>query len=139
MGFQNHDQADEAMSEINMTPLVDVMLVLLIIFMVTLPVMRQAVQVELPRANSQPLPVKTPVLRLEVSAQGGYHLEGVPVPQGELARRLAEVAAREPQPRLLIEGDRMARYEGVAQALSAAQRAGLKQVGFVTEKSKETP
>ncbi|MEY2622136.1 MAG: hypothetical protein RIT26_1956 [Pseudomonadota bacterium] len=139
MGFQTHEQADEAMSEINMTPLVDVMLVLLIIFMVTLPVMRQVVQVELPRANAQPLPVKTPLVRLEVTAQGGYHLDGAPLPPGDLARRLAEVAAREPQPRLLIEGDRMARYEGVAQALSAAQRVGLKQVGFVTEKSKETP
>ena len=139
MAFQTQEQSEDLMSEINMTPLVDVMLVLLIIFMVTVPLMRQAVQVELPRANSQPLDRQQPVARLSVTAQGGYDLEGTPMSLNDLNIRLAQLAAREPQPRLLIEGDRLARYESVAQALSAAHRAGLKQVGFVTEKTKETP
>ena len=77
MAFQTQEQTEDLMSEINMTPLVDVMLVLLIIFMVTVPLMRQAVQVELPRANSQPLDRQQHVARLSVSAQGGYDLEGL--------------------------------------------------------------
>ncbi len=139
MAFQTQDQSEELMSEINMTPLVDVMLVLLIIFMVTVPLMRQSVLVELPRANSQAIDPKPLTLRLSVSAQGGYDLDGLRLSASELEAQLVRIAARDPQTRLLIEGDRMARYESVAQALAAAHRSGLKQVGFVTEKIKETP
>ncbi|MDI9331386.1 MAG: biopolymer transporter ExbD [Alphaproteobacteria bacterium] len=139
MAFQTQDQAEEVMSEINMTPLVDVMLVLLIIFMVTAPLMRQAVNIDLPKANSQPLGPKPGMVRLNVSAQGAYDLDGLNVSATELESRLHEMAVREPQPQLLIQGDRMARYEGIAQVLAATHRAGLKKVGFVMEKIKETP
>jgi biopolymer transport protein ExbD len=139
MGFQTQEQAEEVMSEINMTPLVDVMLVLLIIFMVTMPVMRQAVQVELPRANSQPLQSTSKAVRLSVLAEGGYDLDGKRLAGAELAAHLTQVLARDPHSQLLIEGDRMARYDLVAQALSTAHRVGFRQVGFVTEQTRENP
>ena len=138
MAFKAADQQDEAMSEINMTPLVDVMLVLLIIFMVTVPVMRQAVHVELPRTQGQPADLKPVSVRLSIMADGVYDLDGTRLSGTDLSARLTSLAARDPQPQLMIEGDRQARYEWVARALSLAQGAGLKKVGFVTEKSKET-
>ena len=84
MAFQTQDQSEELMSEINMTTLVDVMLVLLIIFMVTVPLMRQSVLVELPRANTQAIDPKPLTLRLSVSAQGGYDLDGLRLSASEL-------------------------------------------------------
>ena len=130
---------EEAMSEINVTPLVDVMLVLLIIFMITVPVMKQAVQVQLPQASSQPLDPKPLAVRLTIDAQGHYVLDQARVSLEDLRQRLAQLAAREPQPALHIWADRQARYDAVAQGLSAAQRAGLQKVGFVTEQPKEAP
>jgi biopolymer transport protein ExbD len=138
VGWRASDSSEDEMSDINMTPLVDVMLVLLIIFMVTVPVMKQAVQVELPRANSQPQSHQPEAVRLIVSAEGAYDLGGVRVQASGLASQLNRLAARDPQPPLLIWGDRMARYEWVAQALAQAQQAGLKKVGFVTDQVKET-
>jgi biopolymer transport protein ExbD len=137
MGFKTQDSSDEAMAEINVTPLVDVMLVLLIIFMVTVPVMKQAVGLDLPKANSQAPASDLPSLRLNIEADGAYALDGHPLPYDGLQRRFLQSAQANPQPQLLIQADRMARYDAVAQALAAAQRAGLKKVGFVTEKTKE--
>ena len=127
------DDTDEVMSEINMTPLVDVMLVLLIIFMITIPVMQHAVPVDLPRASSTPQNVQPQTIHLAVDAAGAYHWNEEAVPDDALAARLAAAAQRQPQPELHIRADRAVRYERVAQALAAAQRAGLRRVGFVTE------
>jgi biopolymer transport protein ExbD len=134
MAFRPYDD-DEVMSEINVTPLVDVMLVLLIIFMITVPVMKQAVQIQLPQAASQPLDPKPQAVRLMVDAQGHYFLDNARVSADELRLRLSQMAARDPQPALHI----WARYDAVAQGLSAAQRAGLQKVGFVTDQPKESP
>lgn len=139
MAFQRHDEADEAMSEINVTPLVDVMLVLLIIFMITVPIMKQAVQVELPRASSQPLDPKPLALRLVIDAQGQYRLDQVPLSIDDLASRLTQRIASDPQLALHIWADRQVSYDAVAQALSAAQRAGVQKIGFVTDLAKGTP
>ena len=134
MAFQWNEDDDDAMSEINMTPLVDVMLVLLIIFIITVPVMKHAVPVELPRASSQaPDPAATSI-RLTVDAQGVFYLNDVQVSDDELDRLLREQAARQPQPQVHLKGDRTVRYERVAQAMAAVQRAGLHQIGFVTER-----
>ena len=134
MAFQWNEDDDDAMSEINMTPLVDVMLVLLIIFIITVPVMKHAVPVELPRASSQaPDPAATSI-RLTVDAQGVFYLNDVQVSDDELDRLLREQAARQPQPQVHLKGDRAVRYERVAQAMAAVQRAGLHQIGFVTER-----
>ena len=134
MAFQWNEDDDDAMSEINMTPLVDVMLVLLIIFIITVPVMKHAVPVELPRASSQaPDPAATSI-RLTVDAQGVFYLNDVQVSDDELDRLLREQAARQPQPQVHLKGDRTVRYERVARAMAAVQRGGLHQIGFVTER-----
>ncbi len=133
MAFGTQDEADEVMNEINMTPLVDVMLVLLIIFIITVPVMKHAVSVDLPSAVNQPEQVKPETLRLSVLADGSYHLNGDAVNDSELERRLQAEGAKDPQPDLHISGDKTVRYERVAQAMSAAQRAGVRKIGFVTD------
>ena len=133
MAFGTQDDADEVMNEINMTPLVDVMLVLLIIFMVTIPVMKHAIDVDLPRASSSPQSTKAEVVALTVNAQGQYFLNESALDDSALAVRFKALAAKEPQPELHIRGDSNVRYERVAQALAAAQQAGLRKIAFITE------
>jgi biopolymer transport protein ExbD len=133
MAFGTQDDTDDVMNEINMTPLVDVMLVLLIIFIITVPVMKHSINVDLPRATSTPQDAKPDTIRLSVDAQGGYFWNETPVTEEDLLSRLQAEARREPQPELHLRGDRDARYERVAQALAAAQRSGLRKIGFVTE------
>ncbi|MGL6205066.1 MAG: ExbD/TolR family protein [Giesbergeria sp.] len=133
MAFGTQDDADDVMNEINMTPLVDVMLVLLIIFIITVPVMKHSVQVDLPRAANQPEEVKPETIRLSVTADGSYFWNGQAVSETDLSSMMQTEAAKEPQPDLHIRGDREVRYERVAQAMASAQRAGLRKIGFVTD------
>jgi biopolymer transport protein ExbD len=133
MAFGTQDDADDVMNEINMTPLVDVMLVLLIIFIITVPVMKHSVQVDLPRAANQPEEVKPETIRLSVTADGSYFWNGQAVSETDLPSMMQTEAAKEPQPDLHIRGDREVRYERVAQAMASAQRAGLRKIGFVTD------
>ena len=133
MAFGTQDHTDEVMHEINMTPLVDVMLVLLIIFIITVPVMKHAVNIDLPRASNAASVSKPDTLRLGIDAQGRYFLNDMPVPDEALSPRLQAVAAQNPQPDLHIRGDKAVRYERVAQAMAAAQQAGLRKIGFITE------
>ena len=132
MQDSSHDDG-EVMNEINMTPLVDVMLVLLIIFIITVPVMKHAVNVELPTATSQPQDTKPETLQLSVDAQGAYFLNQSRVADGTLPQLLQAEAAKSPQPELHIRGDKAVRYEFVAQAMASAQQAGLRKIGFITE------
>lgn len=133
MAFGTQDDTDEVMNEINMTPLVDVMLVLLIIFIITVPVMKHAVNVDLPQASSQREEVKPETLRLSVDAAGTYYLNGSQVSDADLPGRLQAEGARTPQPDLHINGDKAVRYERVAQAMAMAHQAGLRKIGFVSE------
>ena len=133
MAFSTQDQDDDMLSEINMIPLIDVMLVLLIVFMITVPVMKHAVDVALPQASSQVSQDKPDTIKLSVSAEGQFHWNEKAVSDDELQALLTEAATAEPQPELHIRGDKAVRYERVAQAMAAAQRAGIKQLGFVTE------
>lgn len=133
MAFGTQDEPDEVMNEINMTPFVDVMLVLLIIFIITVPVMKHAVNVELPRATNEVQQVKPETISLSVDAQGNYHWNETPVQDGELVTRLQSEALKSPQPDLHIRGDKDVRYERVAQVMAAAQQAGIKKIGFITE------
>ena len=133
MAFGTQDDADEVMNEINMTPLVDVMLVLLIIFIITVPVMKHSVNVDLPRATNQPEDLKPETVRLSVNAAGQYFWNGTQVSDEELALRLQAESAKQPQPDLHIRGDKDVRYERVAEAMAAAQRAGVRKIGFVTD------
>jgi biopolymer transport protein ExbD len=133
MAFGTQDETDEVMNEINMTPLVDVMLVLLIIFIITVPVMKHSVEIDLPRASSQPQDAKPETVRLSIDAQGAYYWNETRIEDRDLPRMLKEAAAKNPQPELHIRGDKAVRYERVAQAMSAAQQAGVRKIGFVTE------
>ena len=133
MAFGTQDDTDDVMNEINMTPLVDVMLVLLIIFIITVPVMKHSVNVDLPRASSEQQLIKPETVRLSVDAQGGYYINDNKITDEELAPRLRAAAAQTPQPDLHIRGDKAVRYERVAQAMAAAQQAGLHKIGFITE------
>ena len=133
MAFGTQDEADEVMNEINMTPLVDVMLVLLIIFIITIPVMKHAVNVDLPRATNQPQETRPETVRLSVDAKGVYYWNEARIEDAALPDLLKAQAAKNPQPDLHIRGDKDVRYERVAQAMAAAQVAGLKKIGFITE------
>ncbi|OOG47456.1 biopolymer transporter ExbD [Polaromonas sp. A23] len=133
MAFGTQDDTDEVMNEINMTPLVDVMLVLLIIFIITVPVMKHSVNIDLPRATNEAQNVKPETVRLTVDADGAYYLNEAKVEDPDLAPRFKAAAAQEPQPELHIRGDKSVRYERVAQAMAAAQQAGLRKIGFITE------
>jgi biopolymer transport protein ExbD len=121
------------MNEINMTPLVDVMLVLLIIFIITVPVMKHAVNIDLPRASSEPEQTKPQNILFTVAADGSYYWNEQKINDDELKTRLAAEAAKDPQPELHIRGDKAVRYERVAQAMSAAREAGVRKIGFITE------
>ena len=133
MAFGTQDDADEVMNEINMTPMVDIMLVLLIIFIITIPVMKHSVNIDLPRASNEAQNIKPETIRLSVDAQGAYFLNETQLADAELAPRLKAAAAQNPQPELHIRGDKNVRYERVAQAMAAAQQAGLRKIGFITE------
>lgn len=133
MAFGTQDEPDEVMNEINMTPLVDVMLVLLIIFIITIPVMKHSVNIDLPRATNQPQDVKPETIRLSVDAKGDYYWNENRVEEADLVPMLKAEAAKDPQPELHIRGDKEVRYERVAQAMSAAQQAGVRKIGFITE------
>ena len=134
MAFGTLDEdSDDVMNEINMTPLVDVMLVLLIIFIITVPVIKHSVNIDLPRASNQAQVTKPQTINLSVDAQGSYFLNDEKIADAALAPRLKAAAAQTPQPDLHIRGDKAVRYERVAQAMAAAQQAGLHKIGFITE------
>lgn len=133
MSFQPIAQDEAVIAEINMTPLVDVMLVLLIIFIITVPVINHAVNLNLPRASSQPTDLKPPHVTLSIDADGGLRWDEAALSESQLALRIQEAAARQPQPELHLQADRNTRYEKIAQVMSMAQRAGLNKIGFVTE------
>ncbi|GAA0846007.1 MAG: biopolymer transporter ExbD [Cupriavidus sp.] len=124
---------DEVMSEINMTPLVDVMLVLLIIFIITIPVINHAVKIDLPRATNQPNDAKPQSINVSVDAQGKVYWNQEEVDQAQLEQRIAAAAQVQPQPELHLRADRDVRYERVAEVMAAAQHGGLGKIGFITE------
>lgn len=127
------DDQDEVVSEINMTPLVDVMLVLLIIFIITMPVLTHSVDLDLPRAQTEATTMKAETVTLSVTAAGTVHWNGEEVNPASLEARLRSAATQHPQPEVHIRGDRKVAYEHVIDAMAAAQRAGILKLGFVTE------
>ena len=133
MAIGTQQDGDDMMSEINMIPFIDVMLVLLIIFIITVPVIKHAVNIELPQASLEKVVDKPENIRLSVDADGTYFWNDQRVDDADFATRLAAAAAREPQPELHIRGHKAVRYERVAQAMAAAQRSGVRKIGFITE------
>jgi len=125
---------DELLTTINTTPLVDVMLVLLIIFLITIPVVTTSVKVELPHEVQQPRETKPDNIVLSVNAQGQAYLYDAPVrSNAELIKQLQTFAEKTPQPEVQIRGDAKSDFEAVGRVLYAAQVAGLTKVRFVTD------
>jgi biopolymer transport protein ExbD len=124
---------DEVIATINTTPLVDVMLVLLIIFLITIPVVNFSVPVELPKERHEVRESRPENIVITVDRQGGIYWFDARVDAAELLERLRQVARLEPQPEVQIRGDGAAEYEPVGRVVQACQRAGIAQVGFLTE------
>lgn len=125
---------DEVVSAINTTPLVDVMLVLLIIFLITIPVVTQSIQLELPQEKNLPTQTKPENIVISVNKDGEtfWNMQSVP-DNNALVEKLKTVAVMDPQPEVHIRGDSGARYEFVGKVVVACQRAGIVKVGFITE------
>ncbi len=128
---------DHFINEINMTPFVDVMLVLLIIFMITAPVLNHAVDVNLPKASSKSQITKPDILTLSVDQGGKYMLNKTVLNELDLELRLGKIAKDNPQIVLHIYGDKKVEYDHVAKAMSIAHSAGIERVGFVTSPGKK--
>jgi biopolymer transport protein ExbD len=125
---------DEVISAINTTPLVDVMLVLLIIFLITIPAIVQIVPVDLPKERNLPTETKPENIVISVNKDGDIFWGQQPVPDTDaLFERLAKVAVMIPQPEVHIRGDLNARYESVGKVVYTCQRASIMKIGFITE------
>lgn len=130
MGSLSDD--DDFNPEINTTPLVDVMLVLLIIFIMTIPVMNDSVKIDLPRAANQPNEVKPQTINLAIDAQGKVFWNSELINESQMLDRINAASKATPQPELHLRADRQTPYEKVAQVMAAAQSGGLTKMGFVT-------
>ncbi len=136
MGTLSDSADDDFNPEINTTPLVDVMLVLLIIFIITIPVINHSVKLDLPRATTQPNDVKPETVNLTIDGDGKLLWNNREVSEGELQQKIAVAAQATPQPELHLRAERTTQYEKVAQVMAAAQNGGLSKIGFITEPKK---
>ena len=131
---QSSGEEDEVVSAINTTPLVDVMLVLLIIFLITVPVVTTSIPVNLPKETNEIRETKPENITISVDASGGIFWNDLRIQStGALIDRLKKVAVLTPQPEVQIRGDGGAKYESVGRIIYAVQRAGIAKVGFITE------
>lgn len=134
VGGVNHSAP---MSEINTTPLVDVMLVLLVIFIITAPLLTHAVKIDLPKASSQQIPDKPEVISVSIDAAGKMYWNDVAIVQGELKTKLQAIALQNPQPELNVRADKETRYQVLAEVMADAQNAGITKLGFVSEPKRQ--
>lgn len=122
------------MAEINTTPLVDVMLVLLVIFIITAPLLTHAIKLDLPNAQSPTTPEKPETITLSIAGDGKLYWNNEPVADiPALSARFQAIAGKQPQPELHLRADRETRYQQIAEVMSSAQQAGLAKIGFVTD------
>jgi biopolymer transport protein ExbD len=135
-GF-NDNRHSAPMADINVTPMVDVMLVLLVIFIITAPLFTHAIKLDLPSAQSAPAPEKPETISLSINGAGAIFWNDSAVQQKDLDAKLAAAAQKKPQPELQLRADKSTRYEVIAQVMAAAQSNGLTKMGFVTD-PKET-
>jgi len=138
MAFGGFDstEGDRPAPEINMVPLIDVLLVLLIIFIVTAPLLTHAVKIQLPSASNQVNLEKPETVTLSLDASGGVFWNDHPIEAAQLQAKFAEAAARTPQPELHLRAEKTTEYQRVAEVMAGAQKAGLTRVGFITEPSR---
>jgi biopolymer transport protein ExbD len=132
-GTFNGGRTTAPMAEINMVPLIDVMLVLLVIFIITAPLLTHSVKIDLPRASSHANQTKPDNVQLGIRASGEVFWNGEAVAHSALETRLRVAARTEPQPELHIRADRKVEYEHVAEVMAMAARVGLTRIGFVTD------
>lgn len=134
MAFGSFSQEGRSapMSEINMVPLIDVMLVLLIVFMITAPLLTHSIKIDLPSASSQTTNVKPDTITLSVDDSGALHWNNEVIDDDELMAHLIAAAAHEVQPELHLRADRDTRYQRLAELMSMARQAGIVKMGFVT-------
>ena len=128
--------ASQPMSDINMTPLIDVMLVLLVIFMITAPLMTSSLKMELPKTAAAQPNDGGPALSLAVTADGKVHVGDDLVSQADLVQTLKSTAKRQPQPDVLLRADQDVPYGRVAELIGLIQDAGLTHIGFITQPAK---
>ncbi len=134
MNIGSSGDDDEVVSYINTTPLVDVMLVLLIIFLITIPVVRHSINVQLPNETNEARESKLDNVEVSVAADGSIYWNELRMANNQqLVERLKTIAAKKPQPEVHIRGDKNANYEGVGRVVYACQLAGIAKVGFITE------
>ncbi|WP_028312506.1 ExbD/TolR family protein [Derxia gummosa] len=133
MALGTLDDSEDFNPEINTTPLVDVMLVLLVVFMVTLPMIRHDVNIDLPQASSTPVTENPTAIELAVDADGRVLWDKTALTPDELDVKLAQAAETQPQPEIRLSGDKRVAYEHVATVMAAVQRHGLTKLGFVMQ------
>jgi biopolymer transport protein ExbD len=134
MSVGTPDDEQAVMANINTTPLVDVMLVLLIIFLITIPVINKTVPVQLPKAVNIPTQTKPENIVVAVDKEGNIYWNDRRIPnRDELLKHIEEAAVRKPQPEIHIRGDKDSRFEAIGHVLYAIQRGGIVKVGFITE------
>ena len=132
-GSFSDESASRPMADINMIPLIDVMLVLLIIFIVTAPLLTHAIKIDLPHASTQVNREKPETVTLSVDGSGNLFWNDVPLTQEQLSAQLAEAARRTPQPELHLRADQLTQYQKLAEVMAAAQNAGIVKMGFITQ------
>jgi biopolymer transport protein ExbD len=139
MAFASFDRktSNAPVSDINMVPLIDVMLVLLVIFIVTAPLLTHAVKLDLPQATSQVLPPQPNKIEFAIDAQGQRFWNGELVSREEAAERFKAQGQMQPEPEIHLRADQSVAYRYVAQTLADATAAGLKKVGFVSDPETE--
>lgn len=133
MGSFDSRRHQAPMADINVVPLVDVMLVLLVIFIITTPLLTHSVKIDLPKATSKPNITRPEHIELGIREDGNVYWNGANVSMGTLASRFAAEASKQPQPELHIRADRHVYYEAVAQVMATAAKSGLGRIGFVTD------
>ena len=131
--FTGGNAGGRPMAEINMIPLIDVMLVLLVIFIITAPLLTNAVKIDLPQASSLPNITKPDNIQLAIDGSGLLFWNGERIDRSALRARLQSAAKMQPQPELHLRADKTTPYERVAEALSDAAKAGVVRIGFVTD------
>lgn len=131
-GFNDNKQG-APMADINVTPMVDVMLVLLVIFIMTAPLFTHAVKLDLPAAQATPTVETAETITLSIDGQGSLYWNEEPLPAEAMAARMANAAQQKPLPELQLRADKGTRYEIIAQVMAAAQSNGLTKIGFITD------
>jgi biopolymer transport protein ExbD len=135
MAFASFDNrgSNAPVSDINMVPLIDVMLVLLVIFIVTAPLLTHAVKLDLPKVSSQANQLKPDKIEFAIDGAGQRFWNGEPVARDEAARRFQAEGKKQPQPEVHLRADQAVAYRAVAETLADASKAGLSKIGFVSE------